>query len=302
MPFSEIDILPDPPQRDGDPDTFADLADTFVVAMQTFTEQINVFKTELEAAAALINAAPAYADAMLLALADGNTPAADKLPYLTGATSSAVTDFTGVARTLLAQSTQGAMRETGLGMSANGSSLVSAADYSAMRTLLGLVIGTDVQAHDAELAAIAGLTSAADKGIQFTGSGAAATFDLTAFAKTLLDDANAAAALTTLGAQPALATGSNANGYWISITIGATTFYYQWGRITAAANGTSTITFPQAFTTSASISVTGSGVDAGGGTSAQDNPPGISAYSTTTASVFSADDTSCTFHWQAMGY
>jgi hypothetical protein len=55
------------------------------------------------------------------------------------------------------------------------------------------------QPLDSELTAIAGLTSAADKGIQFTGSGTAATFDLTTAGKAILDDASADAQLTTLG-------------------------------------------------------------------------------------------------------
>lgn len=38
--------------------------------------------------------------------------------------------------------------------SANGRSLVSAADYAAMRELLGLEIGTDVMAYDAQLSSL----------------------------------------------------------------------------------------------------------------------------------------------------
>ena len=106
----------------------------------------------------------------------GLTSAADKGIQYTGSGSAAVYDLTTA-----------------------GKALLDDADASAQRTTLGLVIGTDVQAFDSDLLAIAGLTSAADKGIQFTGSGAAATYDLTTAGKALLDDANASAQRTTLG-------------------------------------------------------------------------------------------------------
>jgi hypothetical protein len=64
---------------------------------------------------------------------------------------------------------------------------------------LGNVTNIEAQPVNADLTAIAGLTSAADKGIQFTGSGTAGVYDLTAAGKALLDDADAAAQRTTLG-------------------------------------------------------------------------------------------------------
>tara|TARA_R110000850_G_scaffold411_5_gene2369 strand:- start:4233 stop:6506 length:2274 start_codon:yes stop_codon:yes gene_type:complete len=72
-----------------------------------------------------------------------------------------------------------------------------------LRTSIGVSIGSDVQAYDAGLASIAGLTTAADKMIYATDADTYAVTSLTAAGRAILDDANAAAQLVTLGAEPA---------------------------------------------------------------------------------------------------
>lgn len=73
-------------------------------------------------------------DAELAALA-GLSSAANKIPYFSGSGTASLADLT-----------------------AAGRGIIGAADAAAMRILLGLVINTDIQAYDADLAAIAALS------------------------------------------------------------------------------------------------------------------------------------------------
>lgn len=186
-------------------------------------------------------------DAELSAIA-GLTSVADRLPYFTGSGTAALATFTAGGRALVNSAgtantfpyfsasntvTLGALTAGGRALinvagtidtfpyfsasnvvtlgsiTAAGRALIDDADAAAQRTTLGLAIGTNVQAYDADLAAIAGLTSAADALPYFTGIGTAATTTLTTFGRSLIDDATASDARTTLG----LAIGTNVQAY-----------------------------------------------------------------------------------------
>ncbi|EUB95872.1 hypothetical protein PMI07_002360 [Rhizobium sp. CF080] len=121
-------------------------------------------------------------DADLTALAS-ITIAANQIPYGTGAATWGVTT-----------------------LSAYGRTLIDDADAAAARTTLGLVIGTNVQAFDADLTAFAAVTIAANQIAYGTGAATWGVTSLTAFARTILDDADAATVRTTIGAQASAAT------------------------------------------------------------------------------------------------
>ena len=148
------------------------------------------------------NSAPLSSPAMRSEL-DAVEAGFNKLPVLTGNANKAVMINAG-SDAIVAVSAATARTNLGLGGAALLAVGTGAGDVAAGNHLH---TGTyqpagSYQASDAELTAIAGLTSAADQVPYFTGSGTASLATMTAFARSILDDADEATFKATVNLEP----------------------------------------------------------------------------------------------------
>jgi hypothetical protein len=108
-------------------------------------------------------------------------------------------------------------------MSAWARTLNDDVDAPAARVTLGLVIGTNVQAYHANLAAFAGLSLIADRLPYANGTGTLTLATLTAAGRALLDDADAPAQRVTLGLGTAAVVNTGTSGAAVPLLNGNNT-------------------------------------------------------------------------------
>lgn len=187
-------------------------------ASSTYLTQSNASSTYLTQTSAASTYQPL--DTELTALAS-TTSAADALPYFTGSGTASVTTLSSFGRSLIDDADSSTARITlGLVIGTNvqeySSTLLGISTLGSGTGFLKNTAGTwsydnntySLSSHnhdatyqplDSDLTALAGLTSAADALPYFTGSGTATTTTLSSFGRSIIDDANASAARTTLG-------------------------------------------------------------------------------------------------------
>jgi len=161
----------------------------------------------------------------------------------------------------------------------------------------GLTTGDDKQPLDATLTALAALTTAANKLPYATGADSFATTDFTAYGRTLVGLADAAALRTNIAAVTVTAASLSANGY-LKLNISGTDFIVQWGTFTASANGSTTVSFPTSFASFSRTVCNGVGET---GTGQQATQPTVSSSSLSSFSAFSGADASATAYFIAVG-
>lgn len=154
----------------------------------------------------------------------------------------------------------------------------------------------DYQDADATLTALAGLATGADKLPYFTGADTASQTDITAYGRTLLALADAAALRSNIGGVTVTASSIAANGY-ITFDISGTSFTIQWGTGTASGNGTTTVSYPTAFGSFSRAVISSARTTA----NAQDNNPGVTSCGLSSFTVYSAVDQSLGFFYIAVG-
>jgi hypothetical protein len=146
---------------------------------------------------ALLDDADATAQRTTLGLGTLATQAASSVA-ITGGTINGITSLTATTASLGNTTITGGS-VTGITDITIADGGTGASDAASARTNLGLAIGTNVQAQDAGLQSIAGLTTSANQAIYTTGADTYATTSLTAYGRSLIDDADADTARTTLG-------------------------------------------------------------------------------------------------------
>ena len=136
---------------------------------------------------------------------------ANKPSFATVATTGVYTDLTGrpTLGTLAALNSVNNGNWSGTALAvANGGT--GGTDAATARTNLGLVIGTNVQAQNATLASLAGLSGVADRSIYYTAANTLALYTLTAFNRTFSAAVDSAAARTVLALGSMATQGANA--------------------------------------------------------------------------------------------